>query len=208
MTTKKFDFEQIMLKDAQDWHQQYFNNEFYEDYFLPYYWENPWVTYNPYEGEAGTDEVYYAQLEYPEPKTGYPTTINFRTFADDLKGKIITSEDDYYEERVLKHEIDYIDCYFWVQNPCWLTKNFSDVEYSDPDLIMEKLQGLIKIQKKDWPKEVFANCKERLEESREINAKYHGEDKVKKEDFYFFDMVKSFYTNGKTMYKEYEKQRL
>ena len=93
MTTKKFDYEQIMLKDAQDWHQQYFNNEFYEDYFLPYYWENPWVTYNPSEGKAGTDEFYYAQLEYPEPKTGYPTTINFRTFADDLKGKIITSED-------------------------------------------------------------------------------------------------------------------
>ena len=208
MTIKKFNYEQIMLKDAQDWHQQYFNNEFYEDYFLPYYWENPWVTYNPSEGEAGTDEFYYAQLEYPEPKTGYPTTINFRTFADDLKGKIITSEDDYYEERVLKHEIDYIDCYFWVKDPCWLTKNFADVEYSDPDLIMEKLQGLIKIPKKDWPEEVFTNCKERLEESKEINAKYHGDDKVKREDFYFFDMVKSFYTNGETMYKEYEKQRL
>ena len=48
----------------------------------------------------------------------------------------------------------------------------------------------------------------RLEESKEINAKYHGDDKVKREDFYFFDMVKSFYTNGETMYKEYEKQRL
>ena len=43
---------------------------------------------------------------------------------------------------------------------------------------------------------------------KEINAKYHGDDKVKREDFYFFDMVKSFYTNGETMYKEYEKQRL
>ena len=79
MTTKKFDLETYKLEDAQDWHQAYYNNEFYEDCFIPYYWLNPWVNFHHSEGKAGQDDFSYAELEYFEP---------------DLYVKVLSKNDD------------------------------------------------------------------------------------------------------------------
>ena len=36
MTTKESDTAQLIKKDLEEYHQGYFNNEFYEDCFIPH----------------------------------------------------------------------------------------------------------------------------------------------------------------------------
>ena len=196
MTTKKFNLEQYKLEDAQDWHKAYFNNEFYEDCFLPYYWKNPFVNFYHASGKAGSDDFCYAELEYIEPHHGGSTYISFETYADNLEGKKITNEDEYHDAVDLKHRILDIDCYNWRENPCWLTKNYPKILDTNPEHIMDKLYELIKIPKNKWPKEVIFNSKERLKESYALRKKYNNENEIGIEEFNFFDMIKSFYAEG------------
>jgi len=199
MTTKKFDYEQIMLKDAQDWHQAYYNNEFYEDCFIPYYWLNPWVNFHHSQGKAGQEDFSYAELEYFEPDYGSSTYILFETYADNLEGKKITNLDDYHDAVDLKHRIYDVDSCNWELNPCWLLKNFPKIYESNPEHIMHKLQELTKIPKDKWPKEVIENSKDRLKESYALRKKYNSANEIGIEQFNFFDMVKSFYAEGETV---------
>ena len=199
MTTKKFDLEQFKLKDAQQWHQAYYNNEFYEDCFIPYYWLNPWVNFYHSEGDAGSEDFINAELSYYEPDTGESTTINFMTYADNLEGKKITTEDEYYDHTDLKHKIAFIDTDCYNQKTCWLTKKYPKIYETNPEHIMDKLQELTKIPKDKWPKQVIENSKDRLKQSYALRKKYKCANEIGIEQFNFFDMVKSFYAEGETV---------
>ena len=185
MTTKESDTAQLIKKDLEEYHQGYFNNEFYEDCFIPHYWQNPFVNFLHSHGKAGTFDYFDAAVEYFEPKTGDSVLIWFETATDGSYVNFI-SEIDNFENS-------------------WIRKKYPDILESDPDQIMLKLKDLAFIPKDEWPDEVLENYNNRLEESKIIHAKYCTNYKVKEDEYNFFDMVKSWYLTDNTMFTRNEK---
>ena len=185
MTTKKFDLEKFTREDVEDFHQEFFNNEFYEDCYLPHYWQNPFVNFLHSHGKAGTFDYFDAAVEYFEPKTGKNITIWFETATNGEFVNFISEIDDFENS--------------------WIGKNYPDIFESNPDEIMLKLKELAFIPKDQWPEEVLENYNDRLKESKIIHAKYCTGLKVKEDEYDFFDMVKSWYLTDNTMFTRNEK---
>ena len=204
MTTKKLDLIKIIREDVEDYHQEFFNYEFYEDCYIPHYWQNPFVKFFGSEGLAGEDDFHNASLDYFEPSSGQPSTVNFETYPKYISDRKVITEDNYVESRILEHRILDIDC--WQnEEPCWLYKKYPNILRTNPEEIMLKLKDLAFIPKDQWPDEVLENYNDRLEESKVIYAKYCTDYKVKEDEFNFFDMVKSWYLTDNTMFTRNEK---
>ena len=106
MTTIETETAQLIKKqDLEEYHQGYFNNEFYEDCYIPHYWQNPFVKFFDSEGLAGQDDFHNASLDYFEPNNGQPTTVNFETYPKYISDKKVITEDNYVESRILEHRI-------------------------------------------------------------------------------------------------------
>ena len=186
MTTIETETAQLIKKqDLEEYHQGYFNNEFYEDCFIPHYWQNPFVNFLHSHGKAGTFDYFDAAVEYFEPKTGKNITIWFETATNGEFVNFISEIDDFENS--------------------WIGKNYPDIFESNPDEIMLKLKELAFIPKDQWPKEVLENYNDRLKESKIIHAKYCTGLKVKEDEYDFFDMVKSWYLTDNTMFTRNEK---
>ena len=85
----------IKKQDLEEYHQGYFNNEFYEDCYIPHYWQNPFVNFLHSHGKAGTFDYFDAAVEYFEPKTGKNITIWFETATNGDFVNFISEIDDF-----------------------------------------------------------------------------------------------------------------
>ena len=198
-----FDLEKASDEDCNDSHIAYFDNEFYEDCFIPHYWKNPFIkNFYPSEGRPEDEEFCYASLEFYEPVTGDICYVNFISYADNFRENVVINGEHwphYWDNHHVIGEV-YTD-----GDKCWLREKYPNILETDPEDLMEKLSELEKIPECEWPLQVFKNYQDKLSEAKEIQGRYDTRlpeyDKEKAYNEYnFFDHVKSFYLNGETMF--------
>jgi hypothetical protein len=87
---QEIDIEELMQnfakEDADESHQNNFDNEFYEDVFLPYYWKNPFIEgFYQSSGDPGSEEFFNSFIRYFDPITGELCEIQFASYPNNFK---------------------------------------------------------------------------------------------------------------------------
>ena len=86
---------ELSKEDADESHQNDFDNEFYEDVFLPYYWKNPFIEgFYQSSGDPGSEEFFYSFIRYFDPITGELCEIQFASYPNNFKKYEITLIDN------------------------------------------------------------------------------------------------------------------